>query len=124
MKLPVLYLMDSIVKNHSEQYKKLFGRNLVDTFVHVFLKSNERTRALLFKLRMTWNDYFLATTLAELDHSVKKIDPAWPIASRVQPNNIHINPAVFARQTTTVRTSLIVINKLCNQSSKARNFLY
>lgn len=115
MKLPVLYLMDSIVKNHPEQYKKLFARNLVDTFVHVFAKSNERTRSLLFKLRMTWNDYFLASTLAELDHSVKKIDPAWPIATpRAQTNNIHINPAVFARQTSAVSFFIYFHLSLCH----------
>lgn len=103
MKLTVLYLMDSIVKNHSDPYKKLFAGNVVPTFAHVFKYSEEKARAALFKLRGTWNDIFSSVTLIELDRAVNKLDPAWPIAKPKvspvvsHPTNIHINPAVFGR---------------------------
>jgi pre-mRNA cleavage complex 2 protein Pcf11 len=93
--------MDSIVKNHSDPYKRLFAGNVVSTFGHVFKHSNEKGRASLFKLRNTWNDVFTPTVLTDLDKVVNKMDPAWPImkpkAPASQPTNIHINPAVFGR---------------------------
>lgn len=102
LKLSVLYLMDSIVKNHSDPYKRLFSANVVSTFSHVFKSSNEKGRAALYKLRLTWNDVFPPQTLLDLDKAVQKHDPAWPIikpkSSSQQPTNIHINPAVFGRQ--------------------------
>jgi pre-mRNA cleavage complex 2 protein Pcf11 len=103
LKLTVLYLMDSILKNHSDPYKKLFAGNVVTTFAHVFKHSNEKGRTALFKLRNTWNDVFAPQVLFDLDKAVKKMDPAWPIAKPKaplgQPTNIHINPAVFGRHT-------------------------
>ena len=100
--------MDSIVKNHSDPYKKLFAGNVVPTFAHVFKYSQEKARAALFKLRGTWNDIFSSATLIELDRAVNKLDPAWPIAKPKvspvvsHPTNIHINPAVFGRTSTNV----------------------
>lgn len=38
MKLPVLYLIDSIVKNVGKQYKTLFSVNIVNLFCGVFEK--------------------------------------------------------------------------------------
>jgi pre-mRNA cleavage complex 2 protein Pcf11 len=102
LKLTVLYLVDSIVKNHSDPYKRLFSQNVVPIFAHVFKYSNKKSRAALFKLRATWNDVFWPSILVELDKAVNKQDPAWPIArpksSNIsQPTNIHINPAVFGK---------------------------
>lgn len=37
-KLPVMYLMDSIVKNVGREYLSAFAKNLVATFVNVFEK--------------------------------------------------------------------------------------
>lgn len=37
-KLPVMYLMDSIVKNVGREYLAAFSKNLVATFVTVFEK--------------------------------------------------------------------------------------
>jgi len=38
MKLPVLYLVDSIVKNIGDAYTSLFTQNIVATFCSVFEK--------------------------------------------------------------------------------------
>ncbi|XP_041461947.1 uncharacterized protein LOC121413253 [Lytechinus variegatus] len=97
-KLPILYLMDSIVKNVKKgPYQQLFARNLTNNFCGVFAKVNEKTRASLFKLRSTWNQYFASGILHALDVRVQKIDPAWPImaassAPAAPAPSIHINP--------------------------------
>uniref|UniRef100_A0A5S6QJN1 CID domain-containing protein n=1 Tax=Trichuris muris TaxID=70415 RepID=A0A5S6QJN1_TRIMR len=79
-KLPVLYLVDSIVKNCPDSpYKDLFAKNIINTFVHVFDKVDERTRQSLFKLRQTWPDIFPASRLYRIDIKVHEIDPAWPL---------------------------------------------
>lgn len=100
-KLPSLYLLDSIVKNHPDPYKGLFQQNVVSTFAHVFQAGNEKTRVALHKLRGTWNGILTATKLLQLDRKINGIDPAWPVrdvhrdqAAAGAPN-IHINPAVF-----------------------------
>lgn len=113
VKLPTLYLLDSIIKNHGDPYRPLFSKNLTSTFTTVFTKSNEKIRAALFKLRNTWTPIFPAAKLYQLDMAVKKLDPAWPISAKppakanihIKPPgsgsgsaNIHINPAVFGRQ--------------------------
>lgn len=38
MKLPILYLIDSIVKNVGKQYKTLFNQSIVNIFCSVFEK--------------------------------------------------------------------------------------
>lgn len=40
IKLPVLYLIDSIVKNVNGDYLNLFTQNIVNTFCGVFEKVN------------------------------------------------------------------------------------
>ncbi|CDW58143.1 Polyadenylation and cleavage factor 11 [Trichuris trichiura] len=102
-KLPVLYLIDSIVKNCPESpYKDLFAKNLINTFVHVFDKVDEKTRQSLFKLRQTWLDIFPASRLYRIDIKVHEIDPAWPLQEPSQlraaqntnaiVKNVHFNP--------------------------------
>lgn len=38
VKLPILYLIDSIVKNVGDKYKQLFAQNIVNIFCGVFEK--------------------------------------------------------------------------------------
>ncbi|XP_018105873.1 pre-mRNA cleavage complex 2 protein Pcf11 isoform X2 [Xenopus laevis] len=94
-KLPVLYLMDSIVKNVGRDYLAAFAKNLVTTFVCVFEKVDENTRKSLFKLRSTWDELFPSKKLYALDVRVNQIDPAWPIKPlppNVNTSSIHVNP--------------------------------
>ncbi|KAM3869035.1 pre-mRNA cleavage complex 2 protein Pcf11 [Diretmus argenteus] len=93
-KLPVLYLVDSIVKNVGGEYLAVFAKNLVTTFICVFEKVDENIRKSLFKLRSTWDDVFPPKKLYALDVRVKSLDPAWPIKP-LPPNvnaSIHVNP--------------------------------
>ncbi|KAL1114844.1 hypothetical protein AAG570_007668 [Ranatra chinensis] len=91
IKLPVLYLIDSIVKNVGKEYISLFTQNIVSTFCSVFEKVDEKVRAQMFKLRQTWNEVFPTKKLYALDARVNAIDPAWPITA-TPPTSIHVNP--------------------------------
>ncbi|XP_053416134.1 pre-mRNA cleavage complex 2 protein Pcf11 isoform X2 [Nycticebus coucang] len=94
-KLPVMYLMDSIVKNVGREYLTAFTKNLVATFICVFEKVDENTRKSLFKLRSTWDEIFPLKKLYALDVRVNSLDPAWPIKPlppNVNTSSIHVNP--------------------------------
>ncbi|XP_068454962.1 pre-mRNA cleavage complex 2 protein Pcf11 [Clinocottus analis] len=95
-KLPVLYLVDSIVKNVGGEYLAVFAKNLITSFICVFEKVDENTRKSLFKLRSTWDDVFPLKRLYALDLRVHSVDPAWPIKPlppTVTANaSIHVNP--------------------------------
>ncbi|CAF3470944.1 unnamed protein product [Rotaria socialis] len=101
--LPVLYVLDSIVKNlRSTTYIQLFENKLPVIFASAFNKVDERTRLAMFKLRQTWPQYFSGGTLHNLDTRTHYIDPAWPITARVpdpSPSTptIHINPDFIQR---------------------------
>ncbi|GIY19389.1 pre-mRNA cleavage complex 2 protein Pcf11 [Caerostris extrusa] len=99
LKLPSLYLVDSIMKNIGGQYITLFCKCIVTVFTTVFSKVEEATRSSLFKLRQTWNEILSKQILYEIDCKVHNIDPAWPITAtppvaKVAPTKttIHINP--------------------------------
>ncbi|NWW94126.1 PCF11 protein, partial [Rhynochetos jubatus] len=101
-KLPVMYLMDSIVKNVGREYLTAFTKNLVATFICVFEKVDENTRKSLFKLRSTWDDIFPLKKLYALDVRVNSLDPAWPIKPlppNVNTSSIHVNPKFLNKST-------------------------
>ncbi|KAK1168203.1 hypothetical protein AOXY_G11095 [Acipenser oxyrinchus oxyrinchus] len=106
-KLPVLYLVDSIVKNVGRDYLAAFTKNLVTTFICVFEKVEENTRKSLFKLRSTWDDIFSLKKLYALDVRVNTIDPAWPIKPlppNVNTSSIHVNPKFLNKPTEEIAT--------------------
>ncbi|XP_063228408.1 serine/arginine repetitive matrix protein 2-like isoform X2 [Bacillus rossius redtenbacheri] len=106
IKLPVLYLIDSIVKNVGGAYINLFTQNIVSTFCGVFEKVDERVRENMFKLRMTWNEVFPAKKLYALDVRVSSMDPAWPVMPPpVSAPIIHINRKFLNMTTTTTATA-------------------
>ncbi|KAK7083093.1 hypothetical protein SK128_015199 [Halocaridina rubra] len=103
-KLPLMYLIDSILKNVGKDYTKLFAQNIISIFTFVFEKVDERTRKKLYELRHTWNEIFPKSKLYMLDTKVHLVDPAWPVAatgSSITPAttkpNIHINPNVIIK---------------------------
>ncbi|CAF1146773.1 unnamed protein product [Adineta steineri] len=102
--LPVLYVLDSIVKNlRSKAYIQLFEHKLPVIFASAFNKVDERVRLAMFKLRQTWPPYFPNSVLHNLDTRTHYIDPAWPITARIPETNpsaapnIHINPDFIQR---------------------------
>ncbi|XP_065367764.1 uncharacterized protein Pcf11 isoform X2 [Calliphora vicina] len=89
-KLPILYLIDSIVKNVKSTYVQLFSQSIVNIFCGAFEKVNEKIRERMYALRQTWNEVFSAQRLYALDVKVKRLDHNWPITAK-QPS-IHVNP--------------------------------
>ncbi|CAH1974031.1 unnamed protein product [Acanthoscelides obtectus] len=92
VKLPILYLIDCIVKNVGGTYTQLFSQNIVSTFCNVFKAVDEKTRAEMFKLRQTWNDVFPQMKLYAIDVQISLLDPAWPVTAKPPSNSIHFNP--------------------------------
>ncbi|XP_018319947.1 uncharacterized protein LOC108733341 [Agrilus planipennis] len=92
VKLPVLYLIDCIIKNVGREYTSLFCQNIVSTFCSVFEQVDEKTRSEMFKLRQTWNDVLPQKKLYALDVQIKQLDPAWPVTAPPPNNSIHLNP--------------------------------
>ncbi|VEN50304.1 unnamed protein product [Callosobruchus maculatus] len=92
VKLPILYLVDCIVKNVGGTYTQLFSQNIVSTFCNVFKAVDEKTRAEMFKLRQTWNDVFPQMKLYAIDVQISLLDPAWPVTAKPPSNSIHFNP--------------------------------
>ncbi|XP_050672811.1 pre-mRNA cleavage complex 2 protein Pcf11 isoform X1 [Leptidea sinapis] len=92
IKLPVLYLVDSIIKNVGGAYTQKFSQIIVNIFTKTFKQVDEKVRSQMFKLRETWHDVFPSTKLYQLDVKVNLIDPAWPIQAQPHQANIHVNP--------------------------------
>nr|CAB3264699.1 pre-mRNA cleavage complex 2 protein Pcf11 [Phallusia mammillata] len=98
-KLPIMYLLDSIIKNVGENYKPMFAKNIVHTFKISFESSDDKSKMALYKLRTTWDDHFPLKRLYELDVKIRTLDPNWPIKplpTSLQDGhaatNIHVNP--------------------------------
>ena len=52
----------------------------------------------MFKLRNTWPPYLSIKLLHELDCSVHKRDPGWPVVEPPPPSpSIHINPKFLSK---------------------------
>ncbi|XP_035442631.2 pre-mRNA cleavage complex 2 protein Pcf11 isoform X3 [Spodoptera frugiperda] len=119
IKLPVLYLVDSIIKNVGGAYTQKFSQSIVNMFTRTFKQViivDEKIRSQMFKLRETWHDVFPATKLYQLDVKVNLIDPAWPIQAQPQQSNIHTT----ATTSTTVTPAAVVP---AEEDEKMRNIL-
>ncbi|XP_037956673.1 uncharacterized protein LOC119686229 isoform X2 [Teleopsis dalmanni] len=92
IKLPILYLIDSIVKNVKSTYVQLFSQCIVNIFCGVFETVNEKVRERMYALRQTWNEVFSAQKLYTLDVKVKRLDVNWPITAQHSQPAIHVNP--------------------------------
>ncbi|XP_039265316.2 uncharacterized protein LOC120340977 isoform X1 [Styela clava] len=113
-KLPLMYLMDSIVKNVKKNYVPLFAENLVKSFNTTFDTGDEKTKISLYKLRSTWDSYFPLKTLYKLDVAVNNIDSAWPVkplpaSLQEKPStSIHVNPKFLKKVDAVPVTSVAV----------------
>ncbi|KAI0982053.1 hypothetical protein GJ496_007665 [Pomphorhynchus laevis] len=91
-KMPILYVLDSIIKNLKEtDYLSLFDVNIVKLFVQTFEQLDDRNRQALHKLRMTWIDVFSNRKLYAIDVAINKLDSGWPIVASPE-MSIHVNP--------------------------------
>ena len=115
--MPTLYLLDSILKNHPDNYKQHIEEILASVFEVTFSSGDEKIRMAMYKLRQTWTPWFQYKTLYDLDMRTKKLDKAWPIIEnpsksgsgsdlptaskpkdiKRQTSNIHVNPNFVAR---------------------------
>ncbi|XP_026836592.1 uncharacterized protein LOC6549106 isoform X3 [Drosophila erecta] len=100
-KLPILYLIDSIIKNVKSSYVQLFGQCIVNIFLHAFESVQhsqsqvlEKVRERMYALRQTWNEVFPPSKMYALDVKVKRLDNNWPITAKQPTNKIHVNPAI------------------------------
>lgn len=118
LKLLGLYLMDSIMKNlkSTTNYTVIFERNIIKLFTSVFECVDEQDRKAMYKLRQTWNDVFPNRILYEIDLSIKRIDPAWPVTA-VQPSLANNQD----KQAPTVTSNPKDINKPVNSVSNINN---
>nr|XP_022903618.1 uncharacterized protein LOC111415946 isoform X2 [Onthophagus taurus] len=115
IKLPVLYLIDCIMKTVGGIYLSLFSQNIVSTFCQTFEVVDEKTRSEMFKLRQTWNDVLPKTKLYNLDVKVNQhLDPAWPISDPPVTNNIHLNPKFLQNMTLPKKSPPIAIPTSAN----------
>ncbi|XP_023724506.1 pre-mRNA cleavage complex 2 protein Pcf11-like [Cryptotermes secundus] len=103
IKLPVLYLIDSILKNVGDVYTSLFTQNFVSAFCGVFEKGDKETRSQMFTLRKTWKKVSPPEKLHAVDVRVNAVDPAWPITD--VPPTIDVNPRVFSSLAETTSAS-------------------
>ncbi|XP_062513980.1 pre-mRNA cleavage complex 2 protein Pcf11-like isoform X2 [Corticium candelabrum] len=94
-KMPLLYLLDSIVKNLGGDYIDLVAQNLVSTFCSAFEQADEQMRRDLFKLRQTWSSYFPTKKLHAIDQRVNVMDPNWPVTAG---GPIHVNPKFISQE--------------------------
>ncbi|CAG5096384.1 Oidioi.mRNA.OKI2018_I69.XSR.g14592.t1.cds [Oikopleura dioica] len=79
-RIPVLYLIDHIIKDFPDEYVHHFSTNLVKLFAETFRHSSpDPDRKKLYELRTTWDDVFPPRILYELDSTVKNIDKKWPV---------------------------------------------
>jgi len=77
-RLPIMYLIDSIIKEFPEDYVPIFSKNLVQLFADTF-KVTVDQRPKLYALRTTWDDVFEPRILYDLDIKIKTIDCNWPV---------------------------------------------
>lgn len=78
-KLPILFLIDSILKNIKFKYVMLLNSKIGDIFWGVFKMATKNVRKEMYRLRGTWTVVFPTRTLHELDLKMNSIDPKWPV---------------------------------------------
>jgi pre-mRNA cleavage complex 2 protein Pcf11 len=105
-KLPVLYLIDSIIKNVKRDYITLFAENIVTSFCRVFerVRADEKTRLQMWKVRQTWTEIFPTNKLYQIDVKARSMDPGWPLA-KLPSTSIHVNPKFLHIKSKTKSTS-------------------
>ena len=71
-KVPVLYLVDSILKNVGKDYVDLFSRNIAQVFVSAFEHVDTKSRNNFSRVRKTWGGIFPPIVLETIDDGLQK----------------------------------------------------
>ncbi|KAI8893999.1 hypothetical protein BC833DRAFT_606532, partial [Globomyces pollinis-pini] len=103
-KLPVLYLMDSILKNVGRSYRQLFQKNLVSNFAAAFAVVDQNEKESLKKLIHTWRTHpggylFPSHVIGAVEKEIAKPPAPAQVPQRVNQNQF---PASYNRQKTVV----------------------
>lgn len=89
-KLPILYLIDSILKNVGKEYITYFSTVLVNNFANIYAEVDASTKQLMGILRQTWNGIISPTDLSKLDIQVHTIDQQWQLPTDLKNTTIKI----------------------------------
>lgn len=100
LKLPLVYLMDSILKNVGGIYIEQFSTNLVQTFMTTYDCCDPAVREKLLRVLGTWPSVFPAEILQEIHRRLN--NPAVPSSRQQQ----HVPIKVMQRQPTVLQHSL------------------
>ncbi|KYR02391.1 ENTH domain-containing protein [Tieghemostelium lacteum] len=82
-KLPIIYLLDSIIKNVKRDYIDLFSKNIVKTFVNSFQSVDDITKASLLGLYKIWKERNMVSQNL-LDEILKSLDNEFKRVSHIQ----------------------------------------
>ncbi|KNC81923.1 hypothetical protein SARC_05774 [Sphaeroforma arctica JP610] len=87
-KLPLMYLIDSILKNVQGPYIHLFSRDIVYIFTDSYFQLEEREQRNFERVRATWGDVFGRDILDDLARALDRRNGI----ERRNSHNVHINP--------------------------------
>ncbi|XP_065206931.1 uncharacterized protein LOC135836194 isoform X2 [Planococcus citri] len=119
LKLPVLYLIDSIIKRVGSEYSELFCKHIPRLFALVYKQGDETIRQKLSKLRGCWGILVPAPVLSQLDRMVQAIDSTWSFSQ--SSTSIHVNPKFFAIGANVTNANGVTTTRITPVSSELIN---
>lgn len=94
-KLPILYLIDSIVKNVGGDYIGLFPSVLKQCFADIYEKVDEKTRLSMCQLRHSWSNIISPKSLCHIDMQIQEIDPNWTVKVGLSQLPLNSSPKIL-----------------------------
>ncbi|KAL9642713.1 hypothetical protein ABK040_009792 [Willaertia magna] len=96
IKLPCLYLLDSIIKNIGGVYLTEFSKNIVDIFYYAFkAQTDVSVQAKYLKLLKTWIPFFGANLVNEIEQKIRKIPAYGPYQSKAYKQLVESSPQIY-----------------------------
>ncbi|KAF8980260.1 hypothetical protein BGZ46_004444 [Entomortierella lignicola] len=93
-KLPILYLIDSIIKNVGGPYVNLFGRSIVNLFLEAYTVVDSAAKTSFEKVLGTWPNWntqlFPRETIASIEREVQLMRQQRQ--AQYQQSSMHVNP--------------------------------
>jgi pre-mRNA cleavage complex 2 protein Pcf11 len=110
-KLPVIYLLDSIIKNVGGVYLQLFSKNIINTYCNAFEKLDTNNRISMVHLLKTWIGVFPQEQVSAIQDRISALVPSNPTAAQSatqQQPAIHVNPRYLQRSADRVSTRVML----------------